>query len=56
MKHWISFAVAGAAILAVLVYRQMRRFQVSVSPAPVLYFIAGSEQELTRLPVFRSSF
>ncbi|HEX5413578.1 MAG TPA: M48 family metalloprotease [Terriglobia bacterium] len=51
MKRWISFAVVGAAILAVLVYCQMRRVQVSVSPAPVLHFIADSEQELTRLPV-----
>ncbi|HEV2247811.1 MAG TPA: M48 family metalloprotease [Terriglobia bacterium] len=51
MKHWILAAAiftmgAGAAI-----YVQVRHVPSRVSPAPVLYFIADSERELTRLPV-----
>lgn len=51
MKRWISFSALLAVGLGALIYCQMRRVQTPVSPAPILYFIADSEHELTRLPV-----
>lgn len=50
MKRWILFAgivVLGAASVVV---SERRKVDVPPSPAPLLYLIADTEQELTRMP------
>ncbi len=51
MNRWISLSVVMASSVGAIIYCQVRRVQTAVSPAPVLYFIADSEHELSRLPV-----
>jgi predicted Zn-dependent protease len=51
MKRWIPLTAIVAMSASALIYVQIRRVPARVSPAPVLYFIADSEPELTRLPV-----
>jgi beta-barrel assembly-enhancing protease len=51
MKHWI--ALAGILLLGVaaIMVSERRKVDVPVGPAAVLYLIADTEQELTRMPV-----
>jgi predicted Zn-dependent protease len=51
MKRWILLAAIFVMSAGALIYVQVRHVPSRVSPAPVLYFIADSERELTRLPV-----
>lgn len=51
MKHWILAAAIFTMSAGAVIYVQVRHVASRVSPAPVLYFIADSEHELTRLPV-----
>lgn len=51
MKHWVGFGViVSMAVIAVLTV-QRGRLTAEVSPAPLLYLVADTEQELMRLPV-----
>ncbi len=51
MKHWIILAVILLMAAAALVVGERRRVEAEVSPAPILYFVADTERELTRVPV-----
>ena len=51
MKHWIILAVILLMAAAALVVGERRRVDAEVSPAPILYFVADTERELTRVPV-----
>ncbi len=51
MKRWIALAgilLLACAALLVVKYRHLR---AEVSPDPILYFVADTEHELTRIPV-----
>jgi predicted Zn-dependent protease len=51
MKRWFLFtAIVGLAVVAVLV-GEHRKVEVPASPAALLYLVADTEQELTRMPV-----
>ena len=51
MKHWIILAVILLMAAAALVVGERRNAEAEVSPAPILYFVADTERELTRVPV-----
>ena len=51
MKHWIILAVILLMAAGALVVGERRRVEAEVSPAPILYFVADTERELTRVPV-----
>jgi len=51
MKHWL--VVAGIVLfgIAAVVVAERHKVEVQPSPAAVLYLVADTEQELTRMPV-----
>jgi beta-barrel assembly-enhancing protease len=51
MKHWSIFAIVVLAGIAAIVVAERRHVDVSPDPAPLVYLIADTEQELTRMPV-----
>ena len=51
MKRWIAFAIIVTLGLAALVWSERHPVEVSFVPESLLYFIADSEWELSRLPV-----
>jgi tetratricopeptide (TPR) repeat protein len=51
MKRWIALALVVISGIAALVWSERRPVEVQVSPAALLYFIADTERELSRLPV-----
>ncbi|MGE5327551.1 MAG: M48 family metalloprotease, partial [Deltaproteobacteria bacterium] len=51
MKRWISFSIIFVCGAAALVYCERRKVESPVGPQAVLYFVADTEHELTRLPV-----
>jgi beta-barrel assembly-enhancing protease len=50
MKRWITFAGILLLGVASVVVSQRRKVDVPASPAALLYLIADTEQELTRMP------
>ena len=51
MKRLFALAAILALSVAALVTAERRRVDAEVSPAPILYFVADTERELTRIPV-----
>ncbi len=51
MKRWIALAFIVTSGIAALVWSERHPVEVRVSPAALLYFIADTEWELSRLPV-----
>lgn len=51
MKRWIAFAAIVVLAAAALLIVERRHVEADVSPAPILYFVADTERELTRIPV-----
>jgi predicted Zn-dependent protease len=51
MKRWIIFAIVASLGIAALVWSERHPVEVRVTPASLLYFIADSEWELSRLPM-----
>jgi beta-barrel assembly-enhancing protease len=51
MKRWILFSGIVVLTAASVVISERRKVDVPPSPAPLLYLIADTEQELTRMPV-----
>jgi predicted Zn-dependent protease len=51
MKRWIMLAGIVLLSVAAVVVSEQRKVNVPVSPAALLYLIADTEQEMTRLPV-----
>ena len=51
MKRWIAFAGILFLGIAAVVVSERRKVDVSASPAALLYLVADTEQELTRMPV-----
>ena len=51
MKHWITFAGIVLLGVASVLVSERRKVDVSASPAALLYLVADTEQELTRMPV-----
>ena len=51
MKRWIAFAIVVILGIAALVWSERHPVEVRVTPASLLYFIADSEWELSRLPM-----
>jgi predicted Zn-dependent protease len=51
MRHWAALAAIIAVLGGALVWSEIRKFDATVGPQPVLNLIADSERELTRLPV-----
>ena len=51
MKRWIAFAIIVTLGIAALVWSERHPVDVRVTPASLLYFIADSEWELSRLPM-----
>ena len=50
MKHWIWLAGILGLSIAAIVTSERRKVDVPASPAAVLYLVADTEQELTRMP------
>ena len=51
MKRWILFAGIVLAGVASVVVSERQKVDVPASPAALLYLVADTEQELTRMPV-----
>ncbi len=51
MRRWIAFAIIVILGIAALVWSEWHPVQVRVAPESILYFIADSEWELSRLPM-----
>jgi len=51
MKRYIALAAVVALAIAALILSERRQVEAEVSPAPILYFVADTERELTRIPV-----
>ncbi len=51
MKRWITFAGIVLLGVASVVVSERRKVDVPASPAALLYLVADTEQELTRMPV-----
>ena len=51
MKRWITFAGLVLLGVASVVVSERRKVDVPASPAALLYLVADTEQELTRMPV-----
>jgi len=51
MTRWISFAGVVVLGIAAAVWSERRNVDVEASPAALLYLVADTEQELTRMPV-----
>ena len=51
MKSWITFAIIATLGIAALVWSERHPGDVRVTPESLLYFIADSERELSRLPM-----
>lgn len=51
MKHWIWLAGIVALSVVAIVISKRRKVDVTATPAAVLYLVADTEQELTRMPV-----
>jgi predicted Zn-dependent protease len=51
MRRWITFAGIVLLGVASVVVSERRRVDVPASPAALLYLVADTEQELTRMPV-----
>jgi len=51
MKRWIILAGSVLLSVASLVVSELRKVDVPASPAALLYLVADTEQELTRMPV-----
>ena len=51
MKRWIIFAGIVLLSVASVVVSERRKVDVPASPAALLYLVADTEQELTRMPV-----
>jgi beta-barrel assembly-enhancing protease len=51
MKHGILLSAIALLLTAAVAVSEHRKLDVPASPAPILYFIADTEKELTRLPV-----
>ena len=50
MKHWIPLAAILALGGAAIFFAESRKVDAPVSPDAVLYFLADTQRELTRLP------
>ncbi|MGA9392701.1 MAG: M48 family metalloprotease [Candidatus Sulfotelmatobacter sp.] len=51
MKRWIPFGVILISALASVIVSERQKVNVPASPAALLYLVADTEQELTRMPV-----
>ena len=51
MKRCFALAVILAMAIAAVLFSERRHVQAEVSPAPILYFVADTQRELTRIPV-----
>jgi len=51
VKRWLSFAVVLGLLAAGLVLSQVQQAEVPAAPMALLYLVADSEHELTRLPM-----
>jgi predicted Zn-dependent protease len=51
MRRWITLAGVALLGIASVVVSERQKVDVSASPAALLYMIADTEQELTRMPV-----
>src|SRR5277367_3164807 len=51
MKRWIALTIVVLLGLAAIVVSEQRKVEVSASPEALLYLVADTEQELTRMPV-----
>ena len=51
MKHWVALALIVVAGVAAIAVSERRKVDVPPGPAAMLYLVADSEQELTRMPV-----
>src|SRR5208282_4233632 len=51
MKHRVFLLVAVLLAALGLVLSEVRKPEVPVSPAPLLFFVADTERELTRMPM-----
>jgi predicted Zn-dependent protease len=51
MTRWIAFAGIVLLAIAAIVVSERRKVDVPASPAALLYLVADTEQELTRMPV-----
>src|SRR5215472_13255737 len=50
MTRWLAFLGILALGLAAIVLSERRKVDVPANPAPLLYLVADTEQELTRMP------
>ena len=51
MKHWISLTAIVLFGIGAIAFSEGRKVDVSAGPDAILYLVADTEQELTRMPV-----
>ncbi len=51
MKRWLLFIIVVWVVLAAGILSELRKAEAPVSPDPLIYLVADTERELTRLPV-----
>ena len=51
MKHWLALTLIVALGLAAITLSERRKVDVPPGPAAILYLVADTERELTRMPV-----
>jgi len=51
MKHWISLTAIVLFGIGVIAFSERRKVDVPAGPDAILYLVADTEQELTRMPV-----
>lgn len=51
MKHWTALIVIALVSVGAIYWAQHKKVDVQASPDAMMYFIADSEHELTRLPM-----
>jgi len=51
MKHWTALIVIALLSLGAIYWAEHKKVDVQASPEAMMYFIADSERELTRLPI-----
>jgi len=51
MKHWIPLTAIVLLGIGAIAFSERRKIDVSARPDAILYLVADTEQELTRMPV-----
>lgn len=51
MKRWVVFSIVLVVVFGAVILSERRKADAPVKPDPLVYFVADTEREMTRLPV-----